>query len=93
VFEISGSKAIWTGDRAVVGIVKEENIVTVTLMMLPNTADEFWFVPFVHDHKLNAIQKTIKSQPVQGVRSATQVRVCLAEGTQRCCPMLSHEVD
>src|SRR5512145_3328564 len=74
-------------------IVKEENVVTVALMMRPNTADEFWLVPFVHNHEINAIQKTIESQPGQGVRGAAQVRVRLTEGTQRCCSMLSHEVD
>src|SRR5690242_7060879 len=75
------------------GVMKQEDIVTVALMMRPNTADEFRLVPFVHEHQLNAIQQTLESQPCQRVGRATQVRVCLTESAQRCRPMLGHEID
>jgi hypothetical protein len=61
--------------------MKEEHIVAVTLMMRPNTADEFWLIPFVHKHEINAIQKTIEGQSFQSVERAAQVWVRLAEGT------------
>src|SRR5439155_11606629 len=93
VFEITGSKAVRAGHRAVVGVMKEEDIVRVALMMRPNAAHEFWLVPFMHKHQVNAVQEAIESQFCQGIRRAAQVRVHLAEGAQWCCPMLGHEID